>query len=494
MAGMFYSIQETAGKLGITEDEVKQLAKDGKLREFRDGENIMFKIEEVDNLRERESALPLDVLDETGPEINLPTEPLLAEEPESSPIEDDINLDEPLGLTEDDSFDLAEVSSAEESAPKPADDLAQEEEEPLILQEDSPDVAEASGGDLDALLGLSDVEEETPSELPKSDEQVEAVTIDDELDLSGMDDLSVTDEASEIDLLSDTQIVTDESLSGTDEISFADTGESGDEDILLAAEDSVEPRLEESLDDDTAITGEGISVLGKTDGDYQLTDDTMAETLAGLGATGEASLEEIEEDVNLDSFGSGSGLLDLSLQADDTSLGGILDEIYTSDEEEAPAPDTEQATAEAMTAEVDQLSMSDEMPESSLGMAAMPVATVAVAEAEPDASSNILGALLFIPLFLIIYTAIVALYASMTGGQLISLAEMMKGFIWIAMGGLLVVAIVWAIVGFTKAGPGGAKKARGKKAKKTKAKKEKVKKEKAPKEKKAKKSLFGKKK
>lgn len=43
-------------------------------------------------------------------------------------------------------------------------------------------------------------------------------------------------------------------------------------------------------------------------------------------------LEEIEEDVNLDSFGSGSGLLDLSLQADDTSLGGIIDEIYTSED------------------------------------------------------------------------------------------------------------------------------------------------------------------
>ena len=37
----------------------------------------------------------------------------------------------------------------------------------------------------------------------------------------------------------------------------------------------------------------------------------------------------------LDSFGSGSGLLDLSLQADDTSLGGILDEIYRDDVDEA---------------------------------------------------------------------------------------------------------------------------------------------------------------
>lgn len=33
----------------------------------------------------------------------------------------------------------------------------------------------------------------------------------------------------------------------------------------------------------------------------------------------------------LDSFGSGSGLLDLSLQLDDTSLGGIFDEIYPPD-------------------------------------------------------------------------------------------------------------------------------------------------------------------
>lgn len=41
----------------------------------------------------------------------------------------------------------------------------------------------------------------------------------------------------------------------------------------------------------------------------------------------EIPLEQIEDDVDLDTFGSGSGLLDLALQADDTSLGGILDEI-----------------------------------------------------------------------------------------------------------------------------------------------------------------------
>ena len=50
MAGMFYSLKETAERLGKTEDEVKQLATDGRLREFRDGSNLLFKIDEVNAL------------------------------------------------------------------------------------------------------------------------------------------------------------------------------------------------------------------------------------------------------------------------------------------------------------------------------------------------------------------------------------------------------------------------------------------------------------
>ena len=50
MAGMFYSIEEAADKLGMTQEEIKQLATEGKLREFRDGSNIMFKIDEFESL------------------------------------------------------------------------------------------------------------------------------------------------------------------------------------------------------------------------------------------------------------------------------------------------------------------------------------------------------------------------------------------------------------------------------------------------------------
>ncbi|MFC1763350.1 hypothetical protein ACFL6U_14890, partial [Planctomycetota bacterium] len=204
---------------------------------------------------------------------------------------------------------------------------------------------------------------------------------------------------------------------------------------------------------------------------------------------------------NLDSFGgSGSGLLDLSLQADDTSLGGILDEIYTNEDDDvAPAPDTEQATAEAMTAEVDQLPVTDETPEdedaASMALAtAAPVAGTS-AEAAPDASSNMFGSLLLLSLLVLIYTAIVAWSASVSGklpGIAVAITE--KDLTWIVMGGLLVVSLVWAGLGAAKGSAGGGK-AKAKKVKKPKkAKKAKAKKEKRPKEKKAKKALFGKKK
>jgi hypothetical protein len=122
------------------------------------------------------------------------------------------------------------------------------------------------------------------------------------------------------------------------------TAAGSSEEISLAQESGVLAEGSDISDMDTALTGEGVNVLGETDTDYDVTEDSMAET-AGTAASAEtgaeASLEEIEDDVNLDSFGSGSGLLDLSLQADDTSLGGILDEIYTAEGGEGEATPAE---------------------------------------------------------------------------------------------------------------------------------------------------------
>jgi hypothetical protein len=51
MAKMFYTMEEAKAALGRSEDEIKQLSRDGRLREFRDGPRLMFKADQVEQLR-----------------------------------------------------------------------------------------------------------------------------------------------------------------------------------------------------------------------------------------------------------------------------------------------------------------------------------------------------------------------------------------------------------------------------------------------------------
>lgn len=50
MAKMFYSLDEAAEKLGKSANEVRSMAERGELQEFRDGEKLIFKKEQVDLL------------------------------------------------------------------------------------------------------------------------------------------------------------------------------------------------------------------------------------------------------------------------------------------------------------------------------------------------------------------------------------------------------------------------------------------------------------
>ena len=236
----------------------------------------------------------------------------------------------------------------------------------------------------------------------------------------------------------------------------------------------------------------------------------MAET-AGTAASAEtgaeASLEEIEDDVNLDSFGSGSGLLDLSLQADDTSLGGILDEIYTAEGGEGEATPAEGEPAEAeveagegpafedMTAEAEHGAGEEEaaVPET---VAVMPAAMMpAFAEVLPDAQSNILGMLLFLPMLALLYTAIVIVAAMKN--VMPTILTSVQGLIPYIMGGGIVLALVVFGASFAagrEKAPKVAKPAKDKKVKAEKSKKEAVAEESAkPAKEKKGFSLFGKK-
>lgn len=270
MAGTFYTLQEAAQKLGKTESQVKDLIKQGKIREYRDGTKVLYKQDEINKLAEESDTIDLVADSEIGLELEKTAEIKL--EPDMSP--------------------------------------------------DSPKKPDSEGG-----FGLSQ-----------------------------MGDLSMAD---------------------------------------------------------TNIGTVGINVLGDTDDHYKVTSDTKAETKA-------AELEEIESldaDANLESVGSGSGLLDLSLQADDTSLGAVLDDILPT------GPDIP-AQAEAAAAPVDFAKEAEGLLHEPGGAAeaagpimAAPVAAISngaaapmgaqlVAIAPPDPASNVYGIMMFFPLLALILAGI----------------------------------------------------------------------------------------
>jgi hypothetical protein len=172
-------------------------------------------------------------------------------------------------------------------------------------------------------------------------------------------------------------------------------------------------------------------------------------------------------------------LLDLSLQADDTSLGGVLDEIYSPEGEQEQQ---EEGKIEDVAAETE-----DMFPEQQAGQQPGVFPAVAV-EPAPDASSNAFGISLFLPFVAVLYTFIV-IVASITG-TIPSIFETVGNFIWYVCGGLFIAAmIIIGIPAVTSGGSGKSKKAKSpKKDKKAgKAEKKKAKKEKKDKKKKKKK-------
>src|SRR5688500_10279576 len=51
MAKMFYTLDEAKSALGRNEEGIKQLTREGRLREFRDGPRLMFKADQVEQLK-----------------------------------------------------------------------------------------------------------------------------------------------------------------------------------------------------------------------------------------------------------------------------------------------------------------------------------------------------------------------------------------------------------------------------------------------------------
>jgi hypothetical protein len=454
MAGMFYSLQESAEKLNKTEKEIKQMVKDGLLREFRDGSNLLFKVEEVEALMPDTTAPELEEI----PEI----EPLESEEPMLEEISSDSQEPE---ISEQ---EIAEAELRESEAP-----------EPETAEPEAPEMETAKPELIES--------EEQETEIPEEVEVSEPEALEPEV-MEEAPESEITEEAPETELMAEDTFVAEPPPPPTGEAS-------GSSEILLAPETGAPVMPGDLTDADTALTGQGTSVLGETDRDYEITGDTMAETSVSAGLTGstpEVPLEEIEEDVNLDSFGSGSGLLDLSLQADDTSLGGILDEIYTAEGEgKEPAAGIEPGSEAAMPAEPEETVPEEELAAPIPAAAEVPALAQPLIEMAPDTQSNTLGMLLFLPLLIVIYTTTVVVAG--LKGVMPSILASVQSFIWYIMGGAAVVSGIVVAAAFLMTGEKGTKVKKPKKPKVPKPKKEKIKKEKPKKEPKPKKEKKAKK-
>ena len=235
---------------------------------------------------------------------------------------------------------------------------------------------------------------------------------------------------------------------------------------------------------DTNVGTVGINILSGTGDAYNLTEDTKSETsVEDLDDLDD--LDSLDADSNMESFGSGSGLLDLSLQADDTSLGAVLDDILPAGAEEGGGADFPVDEVGLVDETEDLLGGDDagEQPPAEV-TAPMGAATPVIPIAAPtavvvDSRSNFFGVLMFLPLLGLVLAAIVLTAAIQNVAPallepLVATEVAGISLIWIVIGGLT--ALMLLILAFSAVGGGGGG-TKTKKPKKTK----KAKKEKKPK-------------
>ncbi len=166
------------------------------------------------------------------------------------------------------------------------------------------------------------------------------------------------------------------SLSSAD--SAVDLGLSGSDVIKLESADDVEKKAKE----DTRITSAGISVFD---------DDEMDIDADPMGKTHDAPAVE-----DFDAVGSGSGLLDLTRESDDTSLGQILDVISPTegaDTESEPALEDDVIVADVADSGMADVAAAEAAFETGMPVAATRRAVSAMAGSVPLNICMVLGLL-----------------------------------------------------------------------------------------------------
>lgn len=184
---------------------------------------------------------------------------------------------------------------------------------------------------------------------------------------------------------------------------------------------------------DTGASGSALGLVdSREDTGISVFDTGHGEAKGDAGDT--QVTEAIEDELSLESVGSGSGLLDLTRESDDTSLGAeLLEEVYSS-EEQVDVPAHASGLFEAAGAE-------------SPGNIGAPLAAGPVLVEVYDGAGSGLGAGFMIgALAALVITGLII--AVELGGASSGLASQMSGNIMMWGGGLAVVVLVLGLIGW----------------------------------------------
>jgi len=224
--------------------------------------------------------------------------------------------------------------------------------------------------------------------------------------------------------------------------------DSGDTDAIDLSDSSTG---DEGGDKEDPRQATGISVF---DADEIDDADPMAQTQV-------TSSPQDEEELVLESVGSGSGLLDLTRESDDTSLGAeLLDEIYPgggegSDEKMESAAGSSGVFDGAITMESSASGLENMAPgtEEPVGEAVSTSSTTVVVSGEPDdpAGSDMTTGFMLGTLAALIVGMLVAIPAILGAPSALTQSMVSNDdptMFYVIMGGLLVACLVLGVIGF----------------------------------------------
>ena len=469
MAKLFYTAEEAAAKLGKSVQELLDMAKSGQLQEFKDRDRSLFKVEAVDQLADSGFDMDLDlklsdgstaadvdlglledssqVASSESGELDLSDlAPSASESGEldlgelapsaSSSGELDLGLDlgDDLALADDD----APAASRRASAAPPAGDdaIALAADDDLLGLADSsagsvsgsaaaPPPIDPAAFDLDLGLGASG--SHMPMGLAESGAAPSPQPVSSDAD--GLGDLG-------LDLGLDDQ-GPQAGGSGAGAFGLADTGS------MAGAGGSAAPAASGAGIASGALGGSGsMAPAGSRPGKGLLDDSLAGSSMVGTGRRDGSGAG------NLETVGSGSGLLDLTKESDESTIGAaLLDEVVEGEDGDMGAVGASGIFADAGVTEMTGGEEVFEAPAAAVGGGlSLAAAAITLPEAVDGGGSGLTVGLMVGAMASLVVASLVLVPMTLGAGS--QLAGTIASDIWMWVGALAGGTVFCGVVGF----------------------------------------------